>query len=115
MEMINNEAADIAMAPQLGSFQVVALNIPKILCFKILSVVFPFLFMKNKLSFFCKIQFLWGFVCLLKLYVFSNNRNSTFFYSFKTIRSLSIDFRENFSKFFEFSNRQNNINQYLRS
>ena len=48
MEIINNEAADIAKAPQLGSFQVVGLNTPENLRFKILSLVFPFLFMKKK-------------------------------------------------------------------
>ena len=61
--MINNEAADIAMAPRLCSLQVVGLNTPKSLCFKRRSEsCLPIsIHEKQKLSFFGKIQ---GFLAI---------------------------------------------------
>ena len=58
MELINNEAADTAMVPQLGSPQLLGLNTPKSLCFKRRSesCLTISIHEKQKLIFFGKIQ-----------------------------------------------------------
>ena len=101
--MLNNEAADIAMAPQLGSFQVVGLSTPENLCFKILSLVFPFYSWKTKIKFSRQNSVFLAIRLSSQTIWFLKQSEFYIFYSFKRIRSFSKDFWENFTKFFAFS------------
>ena len=114
--MLNNEAADIAMAPQLGSFQVVGLSTPKNLCFKNLSLVFRFYSWKTKVKFsrqnsvFLAIRL----SSQTKWYL----KQSEFYIFFIHLRDFVLFrkiFEKTFPNFSSFQNRQNILNQYFRS